>query len=817
MKMIKPFVLTATAFAAFQALAQTAAQTIPNTPPKDFGELETVVVNARRVDERLIDVPLSIRAMSGKELQEKSITSITELALFTPGLSYSPDFGRSSERPVIRGISALRPEAPQPVSVFIDGIFMRDGTLGLALDDAQRVEVIKGPQSALYGRSTYAGAINYITAKPSQTVKGTVSITGATSNERTAFGAISFPILSEVLSARVKVKDYTFGGQYTNTQTGKKIGYENSTAGGLQLFFTPNQDFDALFSIDSSKDRDGIFAATLRTIPTQANGVVTNKNGSTNIANGATCDGQTVNIVGNNAAGIPDAKVAASLSNILNGWPCGAAVFSGTTVVRNEIDLANYTDPKTGKSYGDIAGLDRQINRTSLTMNKYFGNGYTLTSQSALTRQQSNVGADQSYNNTQFVPSFLGGSSWTSYNRDKLSYYSQELRLSSDTKGPMTWLAGAFLYHEDGEGLTGNGVIAKDAAGKVITAPLGLTPTSASSVQNQAFFGRLQYEISNQLRVAAEGRSSSERVQVGGTALGTAIYSAGTCVAGQVCYIKGDKTFKDFSPRFTVDYKPSKDILVYAQMAKGSKSGGFNTTPGLPSSVFTYDGEKINSAELGFKTVMNGGRISFNTAVFSNDIDGLQLSNISTVINPFTGQPATTTIVNNVGKAKTQGVEFDLSMRATDWLTLNANYAYTDGKVVEGTEITNGTVFGGNTSVAGFILPRTPTHSAAGSAAVDFPMAGTDRFVFGRVDVVYQSRRYAEIQNMIWADPFTHVNLSAGMRGKDWKVNIWVKNATNDDTSLNGFRYLDPSTYRRSAVDFLPRLRQIGVTVKYDL
>ena len=215
---------------------------------------------------------------------------------------------------------------------------------------------------------------------------------------------------------------------------------------------------------------------------------MTNKNGSTNIANGATCDGQTVNIVGNNAAGIPDAKVAASLSNILNGWPCGAAVFSGTTVVRNEIDLANYTDPKTGKSYGDIAGLDRQINRTSLTMNKYFGNGYTLTSQSALTRQQSNVGADQSYNNTQFVPSFLGGSSWTSYNRDKLSYYSQELRLSSDTKGPMTWLAGAFLYHEDGEGLTGNGVIAKDAAGKVITAPLGLTPTSASSVQNQAFF-----------------------------------------------------------------------------------------------------------------------------------------------------------------------------------------------------------------------------------------------------------------------------------------------------------------------------------------
>jgi hypothetical protein len=61
------------------------------------------------------------------------------------------------------------------------------------------------------------------------------------------------------------------------------------------------------------------------------------------------------------------------------------------------------------------------------------------------------------------------------------------------------------------------------------------------------------------------------------------------------------------------------------------------------------------------------------------------------------------------------------------------------------------------------------------------------------------------------------VNLSAGIRAKDWKINFWVKNATNDTTSLNGFRYLDPSTYRRSAVDFLPRLRQVGVTLKYDL
>jgi outer membrane receptor protein involved in Fe transport len=820
MRLIKTFLLTATAFAACQVIAQTAPAAAPAGGDKtaaDNGALETLVVNARRLDERLIDVPLSIRALSAKDMQDRAITSITELSLFTPGLSYSPDFGRTAERPVIRGISALRQEAPQPVSVFIDGIFMRDGTLGLALDDAQRVEVIKGPQSALYGRSTYAGAINYITAKPSQTVKGTVSVSRASAGEDTLFGAVSFPVLPEVLSARLKVKDYSYGGQYTNSQTGNKIGYEHSSAGGMQLFFTPNQDFDALLSMDSSRDRDGLFAATLRTIPTQASGAVASLNGSTNIANGAVCNGRTVNIVGNNAAGLPDASVPASLSTKLNGWPCGASVFTGTTLIRNEKDLANYVDPKTGQAYGDIAGLDRQIDRTSLTMNKYFSNGYTLTSQTAYTRQRANVGADQSYNNTQFVPSYLGGSSWTSYDRDTLNYYSQEVRLSSAEKGPLTWMVGGFLYQEDGDGQTGNGVIAKDSSGKVIIAPLGLTPKSASHVHNEAFFGRVQYELTNAIRVSAEGRSSSERVQVGGTALGVASYSFGTCVVGQVCYINGDKTFKDFAPRFTVDYKASKDMMFYAQNAKGSKSGGFNTTPGLPDSVFSYSGEKINSTEVGFKTVLNGGKIGFNIAAFKNDIDGLQLSNLSTVTSPFTGQPATTTIVNNVGKALTQGLEFDLSMRTTDWLTLAANYAYTDAKVVEGTEITNGTVFGGNMSAAGFTLPRTPKHSAAGSAAVDFPIAGTDKRAFGRIDVVYQSRRYAEIQNMIWADPFTHVNLSAGVRAKGWKANLWVKNATNDATSLNGFRYVDPSTYRRTAVDFLPRLRQIGATVSYDI
>jgi iron complex outermembrane recepter protein len=353
----------------------------------------------------------------------------------------------------------------------------------------------------------------------------------------------------------------------------------------------------------------------------------------------------------------------------------------------------------------------------------------------------------------------------------------------------------------------------------VVAAPL--RAGSPETKENSAPFARVQYEIDKSLRISAEGRYNRETVGVEGLPLGLATVSAGTCVAGQQCVVVAKRTFSDFSPRITLDWKPMKDTLVYAQVAKGSKSGGFNTAAGIPNDRFAYDGEDITSTELGVKGVLAGGSIGFSAAIFRNDVDGLQLSNIITITNPFSVNPAaptatTTTIVNNVGKARTQGLEFDLSFRPTAWLTLLANYAYTDAKALQGTEITNGTVFGGNQSVAGFTLPRTPKHAAAASVVVDAPVGGSGLRATGRMDVSYQSRRYAEIQNMIWADPYTRVNLSGGVRAKDWSLRLWVKNATNDDTSLNGFRYLDPVTFRRSAVDFLPRLRQVGVTGTYD-
>lgn len=804
MSTLKPLLLTSAILAALPALAQTAkpeeapasagqASSAPAAESKEatstVAELGRIVVTARRIGERLQDVPLSIMAMTGKDLDDRGVKSIADLSLLTPGLSYSPDFGRSGERPIVRGISVTRTDAPQPVSIFIDGVYVRDGALSLGLDDAQRVEVIKGPQSALYGRSTYAGAINYVTVKPGDRLAGKVGATVASDGELSLFGALTVPVKEDLLSMRVRVKHSEFGGQYTNPLDGGKLGKERSDSVGLQFFLRPSQDFDANLAIDSARDRDGQFAATIRPIPIQSGGVVTSMNGSTNVPNGGICNGHLIQLVGNDPkTGLPSANVPASAATRANGYPCGAMSYSGTAFARSTGPLSHYVDPKTGIDYGDVNGLKRDIDRAALTLNWYFGDGYTLTSQTATTRQRANSGYDQSYNGTALG---LGGSSALSYDRDRLDYKSQEVRLSSPTDQDLSWMVGAFYYDEDFKGQT-TAVVSRSLS---TAAPL--TDKLATSIRNVAPFGRLQYQINPATRLSVEGRYSSERVKVSGA-------------------VNGERTFSDFAPRVILDYKPASGMMVYGQVARGSKSGGFNTTIGIDPKDFAYDGEKITAFEFGSKNRLLDGRMLFNAALFQNNINGLQLSNVITYTSPTTGTQQINTVVNNVGKARTRGLELELMYQATPWLVLSGNYAYTDAKAIAGTDVTHGQNFGGNMDVAGFMLPRTPKHSAAASAAVDLPIEGTGLRFTSRIDATYQSRRYADLQNLIWADAFTRINLSAGVRGGNWRLTGFVRNATDDNTPMNAFRYIDVSTFRRTVADFLPRLRQYGVSLSYD-
>jgi iron complex outermembrane recepter protein len=810
-------ILLATAAVAALSSPSAFAQTQPGQGTDEVG-LDEIIVTARKVEERLQDVPLSIRAFSGDTLAAAGVSNITDLANATPGLQYATDLGRTAERPVVRGISSLRPEAPQPVSVFLDGVYVRDGVLALLMDDVARVEVIKGPQSSLYGRATYMGAINVVSKRPTDTFTAKMIGTVAEAEQYEFFGVISGPIIDNKLSGRFAVKSYEFGGQYTNgaSPTGAKLGKERTFQMQAGLEFKPSENFTAYLTGSIKKDRDGYLLGVARTVPTISGTTITSLNGTTNVADLSVCDGKTLRItVNNTVTGQPDPSVAVPAATRLNGWPCGAVNgwADRTTVFRNVVDLQSYIDPRTGRDYGNIEGLNQETHRAALTLTWDVFDGHTITSQTGYSRQAQKLGTDQSYNNTRFA---VTNAPWTTFDDNTLSTWSQELKVSSPTDQRLQWLAGGFYYTEYFQGITTNVIQRASPTAPVTAAPTRLV--SPRETLNWALFGRLQYEIFEGLRASAEVRYSYEKNKFGdNTSLGTAVITTDRFTAGQPVIVNVPVTDKGWSPRFTLDYKVLPDVLLYAQVAKGTKSGGINAAAGTPASQVNFRGETVWAYEFGAKTEWFDRRVRANVALFQNDVNELQLSQAVVSNNPVTGLPATITVVSNVGKARTRGVEFELDVAVTSTIRAGVTYAYTDAKAVQGFEITSGNAFGGNQSVAGFKLPRSPEHSLSGNIGYTQPLAFWDdtKFFF-RVDANYQSRRYAEVQNLIWADPTTKVNLNTGLDGGRWKATLWVKNLFNSDEAANAFRYLDPLTFRRSAVDWLPRLRQIGGTVTFD-
>lgn len=121
-----------------------------------------IIVTARKRNERLQDVPVAITAFDAADIKSARIERLADLAKLTPGLNYAPLFGAQNQLPIIRG--AAQTLGQLNVGVFLDGIYL-SGKAGvdLELNDLQRIEVVKGPQSALYGRNTFSGAINYVT------------------------------------------------------------------------------------------------------------------------------------------------------------------------------------------------------------------------------------------------------------------------------------------------------------------------------------------------------------------------------------------------------------------------------------------------------------------------------------------------------------------------------------------------------------------------------------------------------------------------------------------------------------------------------
>ena len=236
----------ATAVAACLLMATGAASAAP---------LEEITVTARKVEENLQDVPISITALTGDFIESAGLQNLEQVAAFTPGLTFFNPFGEFLPVPVIRGVAPTDIFGESNAAIFVDGVYV-SGREGLNFNflETERIEVVKGPQSALYGRNAFSGAINYVTKRPTQELTGKVTAIGGSDNRAAINAVISGPIIGEKFLGSLAIGLDNFDGTYDNPISNEKVGGRDLRTYLAALQWIPTDNLDILGKVYYSDD-----------------------------------------------------------------------------------------------------------------------------------------------------------------------------------------------------------------------------------------------------------------------------------------------------------------------------------------------------------------------------------------------------------------------------------------------------------------------------------------------------------------------------------------------------------------------------------
>ena len=783
--------------------------------------IEEVVVTARKRTEGLQDVPVAVTALTSDQIAEFGIQDLSDVSKITAGLIFDSEFARGSNRPVIRGQANILGESG--VSYFIDGLYVSGSIDDYDLSNVERIEVVKGPQSALYGRNTYSGAINLVTRRAGESMAGEVSVQMAQFDQYQVTAALAGP-LSATVSAGVNVRHFERGGPFTNEYDDSEIGEQQSQSISAFVELNPNDRLSILARAYRGKRDDGH-------PPVMATRYFDN--------NCYMDDGTFYGGAGRYYCGVVEP------GPINTDWtiqvPEAEDSDNHTRIgIRADLDLTDSMTLTwiTGMSEREETFvIDGDYQPTSFHVANFTPNGFP-------------------YGGFADGPPFLYGyvgqmSDFTFATATDIDTVSQEVQLAFDA-GRARGMLGAYYYGEDRtsrdirevseaqQGLAAANWAAEFARLRAICAASFLCESMAPffgstivvprdendiSIVNTAVFGMISVDIGESLGLTFEGRFQDEEIEQHAV-----VQDLGSPPADPVTAEAG---FDGFLPRVTVDWRPNDRSLVYALYAAGTKPGGFNGTVAIEAGIPTYDEEEARGFELGYKTVLADGQITANLAWFSNEIEGYQLTQ-----NVQAGQNATSATVN-AGDADISGFEAEITARpeAMPGVTLRLNYAWTDPEFSEGYDQNEGLLLDvvddgltncstgkqfpevesctGNAtfgSIAGKQVPRTANQQLFADVEVRRPMDNGWEWYAG-ANYAFESSKFAQVHNEAETGDTTLVNLRGGLVSDRYDVRLWARNVGGEDTPYNVLRYAEPEAFRRNfAVAHRPDT-QVGVTV----
>ncbi|MSO98136.1 MAG: hypothetical protein EXR11_07960 [Rhodospirillaceae bacterium] len=574
---VRYVLLTSVAIATFDTSAWAQDQ------QAQVGGIEEIVVTARQRNESLHEIPLAIAAFTSEDIQKAGFRDFGDIALQTAGINFNPNMsgatpGRYNSVIRIRGVSVLSalPHV-QATALFIDGVYSLGGAQVLPIQDLERIEIIKGPQSAFFGRNTFAGAVNYITKKPSLTAyEGKLDVQGATFDSYETNFQHTGPLVEDRLGYLLNVRLFNKGSQWTATDGGE-LGKQTSKSASLALYSEPTDNLDVKIRAFYQSDDDGPPAEAFLRGRTQF---------------GAdSCDGKTDTSI---STGFPIGSVAGTSvtlrpKNMVCGripqlGEAGAPRVSANTSIRPAIlsrvrvpfdgELAT---PQVAQASPDFLikqllqrkyipgslptldglGLKRNTFRGSLNANYEFGNGYTATLTAGYNDMRVNWANDFDHTDVE---------SWYSADPQIGKDKSAELRVSSPGEDRLRWLGGATYYKQtfltSGAGGLALSTCAADPTCATGPGNFGLPATSGDQAKVWAGYGAIGYDVTDQLTVDLEFRYMQDQR--------TNTQSAG---AG---FRNFTEKFKQKTPRIILTYKPSDELTIYAQASRGTLPGVIN-------------------------------------------------------------------------------------------------------------------------------------------------------------------------------------------------------------------------------------------------
>jgi outer membrane receptor protein involved in Fe transport len=471
--------------------------------PDEGAALEEIVVTARKREENLQDVPIAVTAISAETLQREGVKDVQDITARDPSLSFDKGIAAYDTRIVIRGLSPTR--GRPNVATLIDGIDVSSESVGVAggsllinprLVDIARVEIVKGPQSALYGRSAFAGAISYITADPDDEVSGNVAAEYGQYSQYDVKASLSLP-MSDTFGVRLNGYKFDERGYYKNVARGEYVGGGEGMGGSVTLKWVPNEKYSIKLRSEYSDDnfdqpaQASVPFNSIAVVPASASScrtfAVANPAGGANlVAPGPVLD-PSCQFVDANAA-LPANTVnlvrifelATGSQGYFNdmGVPAfrGQMVRSGALNVRYNPDYTQSLD--NGVTAPAFPGSNRQVMRLS-TVQEYQADFGTFSLLSGYT--QANVSTDVDFDKSDVMTAMQ-----TIKTDSDTKQYSQELRFTSDFEGSLQFITGLQYWKEEVDQIDNNntvfgaGVACPLASGPPFTAP-PTPPTFAPS------------------------------------------------------------------------------------------------------------------------------------------------------------------------------------------------------------------------------------------------------------------------------------------------------------------------------------------------